>query len=279
MNRFPWLYLVLAYALAWLCWIPVALTGQDYQSSPILIAVILLGVFGPGIAGIVMTGRELGRAGERDFWHRVFDLKRIRPEWYALILLLMPALHLVAIGVNHLLGGSPPTFEFVKETAAQPVGVPVVVLLYLLQAGLEELGWRGYMLDRVQAIWKPVGASLAVGVCHAFWHLPLFWVVGTNQIKLGLGPDFWLFAAAVIASSFFETWCYNANQRSTLAAILLHTVGNLSLDTFMLPETGLRLFNLIFIFGAVAIAVVWTTRMGKPTQKDKSPSLDPGWTR
>jgi membrane protease YdiL (CAAX protease family) len=258
--KFPWLYLVLAYGLAWLCWIPVAWTGQDYQSSPLLLSLFLLGVFGPGIAGIVLTYRDQGRAGGQDFWQRVFDWRRIRPEWYVLILLLVPALYLLAIAANNLLGGSPPTFEFVRRIAAQPLAIPVVVILYVIQASLEELGWRGYMLDRVQAIWQPLGASVVLGICHAFWHLPLFWVAGTNQIKWGLGPDMWLFVVFVIASSIYSTWFYNDNRRSTLAVILFHTVGNLSLDTFMLPGTQQRIFNLLFVLGAVFVATYWTMR-------------------
>jgi len=49
------MYLLLAYGLTWLFWIPVALTGQDYQASPVLLAVTLVGVFGPGAAGIILT--------------------------------------------------------------------------------------------------------------------------------------------------------------------------------------------------------------------------------
>lgn len=259
-RKFPWLYLLLAYGLAWLCWIPVALIGQDYQSSPLLLSLILLGVFGPGIAGIVLTYREQGREGGRDFWRRVFDRRRIRTIWYAPILLLAPSLYLVAIAFNILLGGNLPGFEFVRRVSAQPLGIPVVLILYFLQASLEELGWRGYMLDRVQAIWKPLGASVVLGICHAFWHLPLFWVVGTNQIKSGSVTDFSLFIFCVLASSIYSTWCYNDNGRSTLAVILLHTVGNLSLDTFMLPGTQQRIFNLLYVLSAAFVATYWTSR-------------------
>ena len=75
-----------------------------------------------------------------------------------------------------------------------PAGVLVVVILYLLQSTLEELGWRGYMLDRLQAIWKPLTASLVLGIFHAFWHLPLFWIVGTNQSRYLSVVDFSLFS-------------------------------------------------------------------------------------
>jgi membrane protease YdiL (CAAX protease family) len=255
--KFPWLYLFLAYGLAWLFWIPVALTRQDYQSSPLLLLATFMGVFGPGLAGIILTYREQGKEGGRDFWQRVFDFRRISPMWYALIFLLWPAMHLLSIAVNNWLGGSPPEFEFIRKVMSLPAGIPLVVILYLLQAALEELGWRGYMLDRLQALWKPLTASLVLGVCHTFWHLPMFWIVGTNQSRWEWGFDFWLFVAFVVASSIISTWCYNDNRRSTLAVILLHTTANLALDTFLLPGAGERIFKVLLMIGAVIIAVVW----------------------
>lgn len=264
--RFPWLYLLLAYVLTWICWVPVALTRQDYQTSTILLAVVFLGVFGPGIAGIVMTYREQGREGGRDFWGRVFDLHKISLKWYALILLFFPALHLMSIAINHWLGGDPPEFAFIKETVAMPSGILIIVLLYLLQSTLEELGWRGYMLDRLQATWKPTTASLVLGVFHALWHLPLFWIVGTNQSRYLSGIDFALFVAFVLASSIYSTWCYNDNRRSTLAVILLHTVANLSLDTFLLPGTGEHIFKIVAAIGAVLVAIDWNLPSWKQQQ-------------
>jgi membrane protease YdiL (CAAX protease family) len=257
-NQFPWLYLLLAYGLTWIFWIPVALTRQDYQTSPILLATVFLGAFGPGIAGIILTYREQGRQGGRDFWHRVFDFRRISLKWYALILLLFPTLHLISIAINAWLGGDPPQFVFLKEAIAMPAGILTVTIFYLLQSTLEELGWRGYMLDRLQAIWRPTTASLVLGVFHAFWHLPLFWVVGTNQSRYLSISAFVLFVAFVTSGSFYNTWCYNDNRRSILAVILFHTVANLALDTFLLPGAGEYIFKIVTAVGAVLIAVVWS---------------------
>ena len=255
--KFPWLYVCLAYGLAWIFWIPVALTRQDYQGSPVLLVLVFLGVFGPGIAGIFLTYREQGKEGRKDFWRRVIDFRRISLKWYALILLLYPALHIIAIAINAWLGGDPPQFAFIKEALAMPAGIPLVVILYLLQAGLEELGWRGYMLDRLQAIWKPLTASLVLGVVHAFWHLPLFFIVGTNQSRYLSGINFSLFIAFVLAGSIYSTWCYNDNHRSTLAVILLHTVANLSLDAFLLSGAGETISKMLIVVSAMVIALAW----------------------
>ena len=193
----------------------------------------------------------------RDFWRRVFDFHRISFKWYALITLIYPALHLIAIAINHWLGGAPPEFAFIKEAMPMPAGILIIVILYLLQSALEELGWRGYMLDRLQASWKPLTSSLFLGVFHALWHLPLFWVVGTNQSRYLSITAFVLFVAFVTSGSFYSTWCYNENHRSILAVILLHTVANLALDTFLLPGTGEYIFKIVAAFGAVLIAIGW----------------------
>jgi membrane protease YdiL (CAAX protease family) len=256
-SKFPWLYLLLAYSLAWIFWIPVALTRQDYQESPLLLALMFLGVFGPGIAGIVMTYREQGKEGGRDFWRRVFDFRRISLKWYALIIFLYPILYIISIAINHWLGGDPPEFKFIKEAMGMPSSLLIVMILYLLQSALEELGWRGYMLDRLQAIWKPTVASLVLAVFHAFWHLPLFWVVGTNQSRWASVGGFAIFATFGLINTIYFTWCYNDNHRSTLAVILLHTVGNLSLDIFMLSGTGEHISKAVIGVGAVLIAIAW----------------------
>ena len=231
-RRIPWLYLALAYGLAWVFWIPVALTGQDYQASPFLLVALLAGVFGPGLAGIILTYAQGDREERRDFWRRALDLRRIRGRWYLVILLPWPALHFLAIGLNRVTAGATPAIPFLQELAAQPFQIPVPIVLYFLQAWFEELGWRGYMLEYVQQGRGPLQASLLVGFFHVFWHLPTFWIVGTNQIEMGFGFDSLLFVAAAVASSFYATWACNRNGRSTMAATLLHTTSNLGLDLF-----------------------------------------------
>ena len=256
-SKYLVLYLVLAYGIAWALWFPVILRRQDYQSSPVLLATVLLGIFGPGIAGIVVTSIEGGRDALKDFWRRAYDFRRIRPFWYPIILMLWLALLLVAMGVSSILGGESPGFEFVKELVAQPMGILVVILLYFLQAGFEELGWRGYMLERLQKTMTPIRASLVIWIFHAFWHFPFFFIVGSNQYSWGFGIDFWLFIFFVLAGSVYSTWCYNDNGRSTLAVTLLHTTANLSLDIFNAPGTQMRVYTLLLLAGAVVVALVW----------------------
>ena len=264
-SKFPWLYLLLAYGLAWLWFIPVALTRQDYKSSPVLLLAVFVGVFGPGLAGIILTYRDRDPEKRRDFWRRATDFRRIRLGWIVFMLLLWPALHLLSNILSKALGSAPPVSEMVQSLAAQPLLIPAIVVLYFIQAGLEDLGWRGYMLERTLQSWSPVKAALLVGIFHALWHLPLFWVVGTNQIKMGIGFDFLLFVAQAVSFSIYATWCYVDNRHSTLAAILLHTVGNLCNDVFTLPGGTMKfqLYTLFMVAGAFVISLVWLRRSGR----------------
>jgi membrane protease YdiL (CAAX protease family) len=262
--KFPWLYLILAYGLAWLFWIPVALTGQDYQASALLLILVLLGVFGPGLAGILLTYLQDDREQRRDFWQRMLDVRRIRPLWLGVILLFWPGVQLLALVLNKLLGGTPPDSEFVAQMQAQPLSIPVVIGLYFLQAGLEELGWRGYLLERLLPGRGALKSALIVGIFHAFWHLPLFWIVGTNQIKMGIDLDFLVFVIGVCAYSIYTTWVYIGNGHSTLAATLFHCVGNLCLDIFVLAPGSRQytLYLLLMLAGAVMLGAGWLRRRG-----------------
>jgi membrane protease YdiL (CAAX protease family) len=261
-EKFPWQYLVLAYGWAWLWWIPVALSRTYYQASPLLIGVVLIGVFGPGLAGIVLTYRSGDPGARHDFWQRASDLRRVQWRWLVFMLLLWPAMHALANFLSTALGSPPPASEMVAQITAQPPFALVVVVLFFLQAFLEDLGWRGYMQEQLLRAHGAIQSALIVGIFHAFWHLPLFFIVGTNQAQMGLGINFWLFVAQAVAFSFYATWCYVDNQHSTLAAVLLHTIGNLCNDLFTLSGGTLKfqLQTLLMVVGAFVIILLWLGR-------------------
>ncbi len=262
LTRFPWLYLLIAYGWAWLWSAPVILSRTNYQTSPLLLLMVFIGIFGPGLAGILLTYREGDREQRRDFWRRLFDLHRVQWRWVVFMLLLWPALHFLADTWGRALGGQSPASELLRQIGAAPLFLLPVVVLYFLQAGLEDLGWRGYMTEKLLRSWSPVSTALLVGVFHAFWHLPFFLMAGTNQARMGFGFEFWLFVAQAVSFSVFATWCYLANSHSTLAAILLHAVGNLSNDIFGLGAGTLKfqLYTLLMVIGALIVGFIWLRR-------------------
>ncbi len=226
------IFLILSFAISWAIWIPVAFSRIDYQSSPYLLAAVLVGAFGPGLAAIIVNYIDSDLLQISEFRQRIYDFKRIRPAWYLIILTIWPVLHGIAIGITTLIGAPIPESGFLAELVSHPNTIPLVVFLYFLQAMLEELGWRGYLQDKLGQKLGPSLSSLLIGLIHSIWYLPLFWVVGTNQMKMGFGSDFLIFITFVITSSVFSAWCYYGNRRSMMAVTLLRVTGKLSFDIF-----------------------------------------------
>ena len=258
----PWPFFALTFVLTWIFWIPLALTGQNVMGGPLMIA-LLVGGFGPSIVGIIMVYRTEGREGRRDFWRRSISFKQIGARWYAVILLIFPALYGLGILLDILLGGSPPGAEALAQIAAQPASLLVMVVMGLVIGPLsEELGWRGFALDQLQSKWSALVSSLLLGVFWWVWHFPLFFMIGMVQNELGFGTLlFWMFAASVFAQSILYTWVYNSTGRSILAVILLHFMSNSTLNLLLPISDRTFLFStILLVVAAIVVVITWGAR-------------------
>ena len=256
-GSFPWTFLLLGFSLSWVVWIPVAITGRDYQSSPYLLAGVLVGAFGPGLAAIILTYINRETDDFQEFQNRIYGLHRIRPFWILIIIALWPVLHTAAIGITKLFGAPIPDSPFLEELSTQPNTIPLINFLYFLQSVVEEIGWRGYLQDKLGGLFSLPVSALVTGVVHTIWYLPLFWVVGSNQIKMGFGADFLIFIGFVISSAIYSAWCYYGNRRSVMAVALLHTTANLSFDIFAYSPGTLKHLVFVLIMIAGAIPLLW----------------------
>lgn len=256
-GRFPWNFILLGFSLSWAVWIPVAITGKDYQSSPYLLSGVLVGAFGPGLAAIVLTYLNRNKDEFLGFKSRIYELRRIRPSWILIILAIWPAMHMAAIGITHLLGGSIPDSPFLTELKTRPNTIPLIIFLYFLQSGLEEVGWRGYLQEKLGNQFSIPVSTLLTGAIHTLWHLPLFWIAGTNQIMMGFGTDFLVFILFVISGAIYSAWCYYGNNHSVMAVALLHTTANLSFDIFAYAPGTLKHMLFVLILVAGAIPLLW----------------------
>jgi len=255
--QFPWKFLLLGFGFSWAVWIPVALSGTNYRTSPCLLAAVLIGAFGPGLAAIIRAYHNRHKDDFAEFQSRIYALRRIRPAWILIILGFWPALHAGAIAITRQIGAPIPDSPFLAELQAQPNTIPLIIFLYFLQSGIEEVGWRGYLQEKLGRIFSLPLSALLTGVIHTIWHLPLFWVVGTNQIQMGFGVDFIIFIAFMLGSSIISAWCYYGNRRSIMAAALLHTSGNLSFDIFAYaPGTTKHLIFIILLSCAALLVLI-----------------------
>ncbi|HSN23841.1 MAG TPA: CPBP family intramembrane glutamic endopeptidase, partial [Methylomicrobium sp.] len=127
----------------------------------------------------------------------------------------------------------------------------------------EEIGWRGYALERLQTRWNALTSSLMVGLAWGLWHLPLFFMVGTSQHELGI--PFIGFLVGMMANSILYTWLYNNTKQSLWSAILLHWLYTYAAQVVSSGVTRSPLYNwlecLPYVVMAFVVVLIWNAPM------------------
>ena len=232
-------YVALAYTLSWLTWLP-ALLGFGGT------ALIILGGFGPLVAALVVT-RYTGSSVQA--WARQIIRWRVRFRYY-LYALGLPLLLYGLVDVILVLFGYDINPALLLERV--PAYLATLAFVAVLGGGLEEPGWRGFALPRLQQRYTPVVATLILGLVWGVWHVPLY------------GP---LGFVVPLVLAFFYTWLYNRTG-SVLLCILLHASFTPAQDHLVLLPTavveaeplGTIDFVIFATYVAAALLLVGLTR-------------------
>ena len=225
-------FAVLAITFSWLVWIPAAVLVPD-----LAVVAVVLGAFGPAVAGAVVVAAT---GGGLRAWLRDMAVWRIPARWWLAALLLPLVIPLARVFV--LVGTDEPLL-LEQSLARLPTFLAATAVTALVFGGQEELGWRGYLLPRLQRRVGPLAASLLIGALWAAWHLPGYLlpqgVVGGPFV----GQPFWIYLAFVMGLSVAFTWLYNGTRGSVLVCMVLHgAVNNAALltpaDPSLLDDPG-----------------------------------------
>lgn len=259
--RSPWLFFAATFAWTWLFWlVAVGLgVGMDTAAGGLLLS---LGIMGPMVTGIGFTYLTRDQAGRRDYWKRITDFKRFGFVWYLIVFLLVPLLSGTAALIDVLLGGRGAAWgDVILNFGSEPWAIIPSVLFSSIIPFFEELGWRGYVLDRMQARWSALRAGLILGGIWSVWHLPLFFIPGTYQNGLGIGtPAFWLFMVGVVPLTVVFSWIFNNTNRSTLAVFLFHSMVNFTGELIAVTERADTLLIGLWFVAAATVSVAWGPR-------------------
>jgi CAAX protease family protein len=264
----PSLFFLAVFSWTWCFWLSAAGLGISAQSN-LGKALLVGGLFGPTIAGIAFTYVSGGTERGREFWSRVLDPSRIAAKWLITIVFFVPCLMGVAVLLDVVLNGST-ILARMGERVVPFLFAPLSFLLHVVIYGpiLEELGWRGYVLDRLQANWSALSSSLILGALWALWHLPLFYIKEMNPhyFQGALSAWFWSFMARVIFISIIYTWIFNNTSRSTLAATIFHIMSNLTIGLTN-ATAGTNLYSTV-LWLLAAVTVVSVSGAGTLTGSD-----------
>lgn len=264
-----WRFFALTFALSWSFWIAAALIGQPVRTFPTIV-LHTLGGFAPSLTAIWLLTRREDKGALRDLWRRLIEFRRISWGWYVLICLFFPVVFAIAYAINRAFGGQVPAMVGLNQIFRQPIALLPTIILGLITGPLsEELGWRGYALDRLQARWRRVWADLGLAFVWWIWHLPLFYIRDTTQYEYGVGtPEFWLFALNSLPLTVLITRAYNANDRSVLSAVLIHFALNYTFGLFYPVSVQFDLIRTLVMVVGVAIVLLVTS-----AQKQEAPGI------
>lgn len=221
-------FTVLACALSWAWWVPLLVAGQTVRPGSGW-PTQLPGLLGPALAAVLVTGLVDGRRGIAELLGR---LARWRLGWrgwaYALSPLgfLVVGLAAVAVAGRDL----PSVADFGRFSGLPAVGVVVALLVLVFMGGVgEELGWRGFLQQRLQERHSAVAASLLVVPIWALWHLPLFGLLATYR---GFGLATLVgFLVGLGCGSVLLGRVYGVTGGSVLATAIWHGTYNLGAGT------------------------------------------------
>ncbi len=101
----------------------------------------------------------------------------------------------------------------------------------LIIGGLEESGWMYILQPELDKKYGFVLSSVFVGIIWTLWHVPLFFIPGTNHGE-GL-INFWMFAVQLIAFRFFNGAIYKISGKGRVfMCVLFHTMFNSASPVF-----------------------------------------------
>ena len=261
-----WLFVVLVYAITWAPWIPVewyaAQRGYDMpnpQTIPGLIAnglqdathltlvlLTIVSILLPGtvIAAIIAQAYESGKMGLRGLWQRS-TYWRVGWRWYGIMLGLLFVIFLPII-IYGLLKGPLPT---ARQFSIVLIWLVPMFLYTFLASGMEEPGWRGYLLPSLQTRFSAKKASIIVAIVWGIWHWPVFLPTymnslgspgGVPQAVITMVVQLLLYTAgSMMSEALIYTWLYNRTG-SVFLCILYHVLHN-NAATYMLmlfPNAG-----------------------------------------
>ena len=238
--------------------IPAASFVKDSALPPAwALALFIIGGFVPSLVGLGLTWLYEGRSGLRKLGKRVIQFN-IGMKLYLAAILFAIIISGLQLGLNIVTGSKFDYSLFITQ---------IGFLLPLLVLGpiSEEIGWRGFALDRLQTRWSALISGLIIGVVWSLWHLPLFFMIGTSQFELKF--PFIGFMLGLTSTSVIYSWLNNRARGSIWMAIFFHWIYTYFAQVVATGVTRSPIYNNLeyipHILITLLVVLIWKEEMIK----------------
>lgn len=242
------MFFLLTFAVTWSCWIPIVTVpiSEHTLTRAILLTV---GIFAPSLVALSLTAWTKGESGIRALLGRMFQWE-VGARWYLFAVGYTLSIKLLVTLIYRLGTHTWPHFGTVPLYI-----IPFAILISTPVQSGEEIGWRGYALPRMAPRLGLGWASIILGIIWATWHLPLFYLPGSDTYH----QSFIVYATQVTAISVAMAWLWEKTGKSLLLTMLMHAAINNTQD--IIPSAvpgGTKTFGLSASpLSWLAAAVLW----------------------
>ena len=246
-RRIP-LFFLLTFLWTWTAYFAIILLKlSPYQGAGM--GLLIFGGCSPTFVGLIMVLARYSKEDRAAYLKSIVGVRRISLSWWMFMLLCFPAVFAAAIGLDMLLGGSPPEMTNLRAVIANPISfLPLFLLSFMSGPFSEELGWRGYALKPMIGRLGFAKAAVLLGIIWGVWHLPLYLMPETWHGQMGFGLyGFVSFMALSIGMSLLMAAAYVSTGFSILSAMLLHLGSNFTGQLLQMISNRAELFRSIFV--------------------------------
>jgi len=207
-------------------------SGNNANFDKISYPFIIISAFGPAVGAIFSLYTLDGKDSIKYFFESFFSLNFGFIAWISIFLIL---------GVSAFVSWFIPGIlrKKLNFNINNLYKFPVILLLMtLLGGGQEEIGWRGYILPFLENKYGLLFGSLILGIIWAIWHLPLWFIPGSDQKQL----NFFAFLLQCIGLSFLFSWIIEISGDRLLSVLIAHGAYNAILSIFPWFDKDSNLF-------------------------------------
>ena len=194
----------------------------------------------PTIAAIITAAILFGKSDIKELFSRIVN--KFELKWLVILILLQLIIYVLGLLIyNQFDTIKPGNFSFSILAT-----VPSIFATAFIMNIWEEIGWRGFLLEKIMIRYSLFLSSLVIGILWGLWHIAYF-LNNASSLQFIFVAIFWM-----VCSSFVYSYIYVRSKRSILAVAIFHAFSNTLQSVIINSELD---FTKYFYYLTIAVAL------------------------